>query len=220
MKPRGLHYLLIFISFMAAIGIACATVMATPTAEPPPTARPVPTEVPPTQAPPELAPTAAPVDSTASTSSGGSGVVTFTDKNNLYQIDVPSDWKHTTSSGEHYYIDTFTSPESGAVIENIVYDDGTPFTGRDNGRFALQILNQQYSNTGAEGDIRVTEEKQQADGSDRLLWTSKAGGYSGLSFFEIRNRTTFLMLTADWGNGYKDQYLDTINKVIESYRVP
>jgi opacity protein-like surface antigen len=184
MKPRGLHFLLVFLSFVSAVSLACAALASTPTVAPP-----APTAVPPT-----------PMIATV--------IVTS----------VPADTG--TSSGDHYYIDTFTSPDQGAVVESIAYDDGTPFSGRDNGRFALQILNQQYSKTGSEGDIRVTEEKQQADGSDRLTWYSKAGGYSGISFFEIRNQTTFLMFTVDWGNDYKDQYLDTLNTVISSYRLP
>src|SRR5512140_208358 len=93
-------------------------------------------------------------------------------------------------------------------------DVGTPWTGKDSGKYALAVLNQLYSKTGKEGDIRVTEEKQQQDGSDRRTWVSKAGCYSGISFFEIRNQTTFLMFTVNYGNDYKDQYLDTLNNVI------
>jgi hypothetical protein len=219
MKLRGLHYLLVFVSFISVVSLACAALTSSPTAEPKLTAEPKPTEAAPTPVV-DTAVTSLPTESGAGTAVGSGTPVTFTDQNKFYQIDVPGDWSHTTSSGEHYYIDTFTSPEKGAVIESIVYDDGTPFTGKDNGRFALQLLNQEYSQTGAEGDIRISEEKMQADGSDRLVWTSKSGGYSGISFFEIRDKTTFLMFTVDWGDNYKDQYLDTLNGVIASYRVP
>ncbi len=209
MKSRAFHPLLTFLSFVVAIGMACSALSGSPT-QPPPTAMPA-TAVP-------AHPTDANVGATPTASSGG--LVTFTDKNSLYKIDLPSDWVHTTDSGKYYYKDTFTSPDKGAVIENIAYDDGTPFTGSQNGQFALQILNQNYSFTGSEGDIKVTEEKQQPDGSDRLTWNSKGGNYSGISFFEIRRKTTFLMFTVDWGNDYESKYIDTLNKVIESYRVP
>ncbi len=214
MKNRGFHYLLVLLSFIVAIGLACKALSpSSPTSAPAPTTAPVVTQ--------SLVSTEAPGNNSSATeATTSSDLVTFTDKNKYFAIDVPANWTHETSSGEHYYIDTFTSPEKGAVIESIVYDDGQPFTGTDNGRFALQLLNQNYSKTGSEGDIRITEEKQQSDGSDRLTWTSKAGGYSGISFFEVRNKTTFLMFTVDWGNDYKDTYFDLLGNVITSYRAP
>ena len=82
------------------------------------------------------------------------------------------------------------------------------------------MLHQFYSDTGEEGDIRVSDDSIQKDGSERLTWESKGGDYSGISFFEVRDRTAFLMFTVWWDNDYEDQYLDLLNSVIESYRVP
>lgn len=155
--------------------------------------------------------------------SNSSTLVTFTDQNKFYKIDVPGNWKHDhtkDSQNNYYYIDTFTSPDGNAVIENIAYDDGTAFAGSDEATFGLKLLNTFYSKTGKEGDIKVTEEKAQSDGSDRLTWYSKAGGYTGFSYLEIRNGTTFLMFTVNWNNDFKDTYLDTLNKVIASYIIP
>ena len=120
-----------------------------------------------------------------------------------------------------HYIDTFKSPDEGAVIENIVYDDGTAFTGNQKAKFSLYLLNTFYSSTGKEGDIKVSDDSIMKDGSERLTWTSKGGGYSGLSFLEVRNNgTTFLFFTVDWGNDVQDTYIDTLNYVIESYKIP
>ena len=59
------------------------------------------------------------------------------------------------------------------------------------------------------------------DKSERLTWTSKEGGYSGISFFEVRsNKTTFLFFTVDWGDDVKDTYIDVLNYAIESYDIP
>lgn len=155
---------------------------------------------------------------------GSGGFVTFTDQNDLYTIEVPADWTYeqtVDTESNNYYIDTFTSPDGGAVIENIVYDDGTAFSGNQKSKFALYLLNVFYSSTGKEGDIRVTEDKIMKDGSERLIWTSKGGGYSGISFLEVRsNGTTFLFFTVDWGNSVEDTYMDTLNYVIESYTIP
>lgn len=195
---------------MALTSLACVIELGTtPTPQPP--AR---TEAPvqpkqPTSAPQPISPS--------------DGLKTFTDENKLYQIDVPADWtyEHTVDkTNNYYYIDTFTSPDQAALIENIVYDDGTPFVGQDKARFALYLLNTFYSKTGKEGDIRVSDDRIMSDGSERLVWSSRGGGYSGISFLETRGTTTFLFFTVEWANGAKDQYMDTLNAVIESYRIP
>ena len=219
MKSRSLHYVLGFLSFVVTIGLACSAVTGSPTAAPPP----------PTQPPasPTVQP-AAPTPEPAATSSSGdstpsadSSLITFTDKNKYFQIDLPGDWTHDTNSGDNDYADTFTSPDGNAIVDSYVYDDGnTSWNGKASGKAALYMLNKFYSKTGAEGDIRVTEEKQQSDGSDRLTWLSKSGKYSGISFFEVRHNTAFLMFTVYWSDDSKDQYLDTLNNVIASYRLP
>jgi hypothetical protein len=182
---------------------------------------------PPTQPPQVQSPTEQPIESTPidSTSNGSTGgYVTFTDQNNLYSIEVPAGWDYSQTvdtENNYYYIDTFKSPDGGAVIENIVYDDGTAFTGNQKAKFSLYLLNTFYSSTGKEGDIKVSDDSIMKDGSERLTWTSKGGGYSGLSFLEVRgNGTTFLFFTVDWGNDVQDTYIDTLNYVIESYKIP
>jgi hypothetical protein len=151
------------------------------------------------------------------------GLTTFTDQKKYYAIDVPSDWAYSQtvdSEKNYYYIDTFTSPDQMALVENIVYDDGKPFSGSDKGKFALYLLNTFYSKTGKEGDIRVSDDRIMQDGSERLIWTSKAGGYSGISFLETRGTNTFLLFTVEWVNSAEDQYKSTLDDVIASYRVP
>jgi hypothetical protein len=210
MKNRSFLYLFGLVVMILVVSLACSALSPTSTPEPASNSATEP-----------LVSTSTDSSNPTSSNSASSGdLTTFTDQNNYYQIDLPSDWAHTQSKGDHYYIDTFKSPDSKAVVENIAYDDGTAFNGTDNGKFALQILNQNYSSTGKTGDIRVTDDSIQQDGSERLTWTSKAGGYSGLSYFEIRNKTTFLMFTVDWGNDSESTYIDTLDKVVSSYRLP
>lgn len=220
MKTRGYLFLLGFAVFIIIIGIACNG-GATPTAQPP-QQQPAPTAQSNSNTSDSNSNTSDSNTSNSNTSntSNSSALVTFTDQNKFYQIDVPGDWKHTSNSGTHYYIDQFKAPDGNALVENITYNDDTPFTGAQNGQFALQLLHQFYSNTGKEGDIRVSEDSIQKDGSERLTWTSKGGGYSGLSYFEVRDKLNFLMFTVEWSNDSKDTYLDTLNKVIASYIIP
>ena len=187
---------------MLAVGLACSSLSSTAEA---PTAA--------------SAPTGAPQP----TSSGGSAsTVTFTDQNKYFAIDVPADWAHTQDvdkQNNYWYWDVLTSPDGNAKIESVVYNDGTPWTGSQNGRMALTLLNQFYSNTGKEGDIKISSDSIQKDGSERLDWTSKGGNYSGESFFEVRNRLAFLMFTIRWTNDSADQYQKALDDVVSSYRI-
>jgi len=211
MKTHGPIRLFAFISILVLVSLACGG--GTDPVQPPVQQEPV------QQEPVQQEPQQQPVDPV-----GNSGdLITFTDQDDLLAIDVPGDWVYTQTvdeDGNDFYIDTFTSPDELALIESIVYDDGTAFSGSSKAQFALYLLNTFYSNTGQEGDIRVSEDKIMQDGSERLTWSSKGGEYSGISFLETRGSTTFLLFTVEWVDDAEDQYVDTLNAVIESYRIP
>ena len=217
MNSKGIRYIITFVSALMAVSMACSLFSGSDT---PITEEPAMQQEPPTK--PEPPTIEEPTEEPVSDTSGD--FVTFTDQNDLYSIEVPADWTYEQSydsENNYYYIDTFTSPDGGAVIENIVYDDGKPFTGNQKSKFSLYLLNTFYSSTGTEGDIKVTDDSIMKDGSERLTWESKSGGYSGISFLEVRsNGTTFLFFTVDWGNDVEDTYIDTLNYVIESYTIP
>ena len=149
-----------------------------------------------------------------------SNLTTFTNQNKYYQIQLPKDWKHDPSSGSHYYMDTFTSPDGNAVIQNIAYDDGTPISGSTNAQFALNLLDKYFSTNGQTGSITISDTSLMDDGSERLNWTSASTDASGISFIEVRNQTTFLIFTVEWKNKYKSQYFNILDQVTASYTVP
>lgn len=144
-------------------------------------------------------------------------IYTFSDKNNLFQFEVPLAWTYSYDEATNIYQDRFTSPDGHSVIDNITYDDGTATSKSQAGAVALSLLNQVYTN-GA-NDIKITGDKVQPDGSERLTWTSKKGGYSGQSFFETRG-TTFLMLSWLVDSGYEDMFGPVFDGVLSSYKVP
>jgi hypothetical protein len=201
-----------FIVLLVAMSCVCNSSSLTPST--PPTAAPVATD--------SAAPTAnVPQPPTNGTSSD---LVTFTDQNNWLAFDLPGDWTHDNikSDDGFYYVDKFAAPDSTAKMDSLVYNDGIVFSGKDNGKWALGFLNSDYSNTGKVGDIRISSDQIMKDGSDRLEWVSKSGGYSGVSYFEVRgtDHKTFLMLTAWWVDGVDKAVLDAVNNAIASYRVP
>jgi len=209
LKHRGHVHLFALVAFILAVGLACSalTSPATPAPQPPVdsgNSQPQPTDVP----------------QQSGSTGNSSDFAVFTDKNDFFQIEVPSDWKQDSGSGDNYYIDSFTAPDGNALIESIVYDDGTSFPGGTNGKFALGLLHTFYSIDGKEGDIRITDDRIEKDGSESLSWNSRGRGTTGISYFEIRNGTTFLMLSLVYGNDFESQYLDTLNHVISTYAIP
>jgi hypothetical protein len=217
----------VFIAFLTSVSLACAALSpaeptAVPTLPPPPTAAPLPTSD--VALPNPSGPSNPAGGSSENTQTGtSSDIVTFVDENNLLAFDLPGDWFYEHNAYDVYYVDTFTSPdESSAKIESIVYNDGTAFVKSQNGQFALYLLNTYYSSTGNVGDIRVLGDQIMEDGSERLEWTSKAGGYSGYSYFETRgdDNTTFLMFTIWYINEVDQATLDTVNNAVNTYYVP
>lgn len=214
MKAKGFVFIFLLMVLLLAVGLACSGA-----SNPAPAITPIQQGQP--NQPAQTKPTPVPQQPTQPPSNDSGGLKTFTDENNLYTIQVPSDWIYSQNTGDNYYIDQFKSPDEQALVENIVYDDGTTFNGSQKGKFALQLIYQFYSKTGTSSDIKITSDQLMDDGSERLLWESKAGGYSGASYFETRaGRTTFLMFTIEWLNDAEDLYLDTLNEIVASYDIP
>ena len=141
-------------------------------------------------------------------------VYTFTDPAGLYSFDVPYLWRHELYTETYAVIDTFWSPDRLAYVENISYDDGTVISKSLSGAFALQLLHEFYAE-----DVKITDDKVQPDGSERLTWHSPSGGQSGLTFFETRG-TTFLMLTLGGDDSLSSLYTPILDNVLTTYQVP
>jgi hypothetical protein len=228
------RFLFVFAVALALAALACNG-GSSPTSAPqnnPPTAKPLESK-PPTAAPLNN-PTPAGNDNSGNATMppadnqqfGGSSsdLVTFVDENNLFAFDLPGDWTYENSFNDDdgIYIDRFESPDGMGFIENITGFSKTPMTGASNGRIALYFIHKYYSTTGDQSDIRISEDQIQPDKSERLTWKSKSGGYSGISYFEVRgdDRKTFLMLTVWWNDGTDQATLDVIDAAIKSYHIP
>lgn len=213
------------IAILVAVSLACSG------GAPSPTSTPVP---PPTNTPRPTAPAAQPPSNNTNPGGGppqppsgnpppsngaSSDIVTFTDQNNLLAFDLPGDWTYEQYTETDLYIDKFTSPDGQAAIDSLVWDNNGDAVNK--GAAALYLLNNYYSKTGATGDIKVTSDSIEQDGSERLEWLSKGGGYSGISWFETRNgNTTFLMFTTWWVDGVDDATFNTVNNAITTYHIP
>lgn len=139
-------------------------------------------------------------------------IYTFTGPDNLFEIEVPLAWRYETTEGDVAIVDTFYSPDSHGIVQNITYDDGDVIDRSTAGAFALALLREFYAD-----DIRITDDQVQPDGSERLTWNSDSGNYSGISFLETRGDTTFLMFSVLWDNPYEADYFDTLEYIISTY---
>lgn len=210
-------------SFVLIVGLACG--LGSPTQPAQLQNNPPQQQQPPTQAQP---PTDAPTQS--QTFGGSSELVTFTDQNNLLAFDLPGDWTYEHEdmgrviySDADAYRDTFGSPDETAFIESLVLFIDTALNNSGSQAVALDILNTYYSSTGTNnGDIRISSDQIMQDGSERFEWKSRGGGYSGVTFFEVRgnDKRTWLMWTLWWSDSADQSVLDTIDAAISSYRIP
>ena len=141
-------------------------------------------------------------------------IYTFEAPDDLFTINVPTPWEYERTESDVVIVDTFYAPDGHAVIQNIAYDDGEEITRSEAGAFGLELLRSSYAE-----DVRILDDQVQPDGSERLIWTSSGGGYSGTSFLETRG-TTFLLFTIMHDDDYEDVYIDTLNYTVETYTVP
>lgn len=142
-------------------------------------------------------------------------VYTFTGPQSLFQFDIPYPWTYVNSTADNTVVDTFTAPDNLSFVENIAYDDGTQVTKSGAGAFARTLLEQHYK----VDDLKVTNDKVQTDGSERLTWNSASKNIDGESFFETRG-TTFLLLTWVVDTPSYDLLVPVWNTLLDTYKIP
>jgi hypothetical protein len=147
---------------------------------------------------------------------------TFVGPNRTMSISVPIGWTYLLDDRQTYtdsVIETLTSPDSNALIENISVVDGNSYTMGNAGQIALFLLNDRYSSGGT--DIRVSDTKILGDGSEFWTWTSTKGGYSGTTNFELRDGgKQILLLSFVSSNATVDVYFPLFDRVLASYAIP
>jgi hypothetical protein len=138
----------------------------------------------------------------------------FTEPNNLFILNVPSNWMYQYFIGENTIQNTFVSPDNHARIQNITYDDGSFVSPGQTDLIALELLQEIYAK-----DVRISEARTQPDLSIRWTWASKTGNIEGTTFYETRG-TSFLMLSLLSDTEDKKVFDPLFNLIIESYQLP
>lgn len=141
---------------------------------------------------------------------------------NSMTIDVPVGWTYSLDDRTTYsdaVMESLTSPDGAALIENISVVDGNTYTMGNAGEMALFLLNERYSNGG--GDVRVSNIQTLSDGSEYWTWKSTKGGYSGVTNFELRNGgTQVLLLSFVSYDSTLEIYAPLFDRVFGTYTIP
>jgi hypothetical protein len=143
------------------------------------------------------------------------GWVTFTDRDNLYTIDIPKNWftGHWSKDGLDYFVDNFQSPDSGSYLEVFVSDDGRPFPEADEKNiYALSVLDRLY-----EKRVKVEKRTMEKDGArEILIWNSQNKRF--ISVYEVTGQTTFVMLTI-FGYSSENETSNETKELIKNFKV-
>ena len=143
------------------------------------------------------------------------GWVTFTNKDNLYTLDIPKNWLtgHWSQDGLSYFVDNFQSPDSKSYVEVFVADDGRPFPEVDEKHiYALSVLDRLYAK-GVEVEKRTMENDST---QEILIWNSQNNRF--ISVYEVINKTTFVMLTV-FGYSSEKETSNEIKEIIGNFKV-
>jgi hypothetical protein len=139
--------------------------------------------------------------------------IVYSDAEGFISVEIPGAWTHETKEDGNVFADNFYPEEGGAYVQNMIYDDGTTWNQSMAGQVALIVLNQAY--TDGAGDIKISKDEPQSDGSERLTWTSKAGNYSGVTVFKASGKK-LILFSVLYNNDAKDYYEDQVNHVLET----
>ena len=146
------------------------------------------------------------------TSASLSNWISFSDQGNSYTIDLPKDWSTRHSVGKDYYLDEFQPPNLKELVGVFVFDDAKPFAaGDDQYAFAVSVLNSLYGQV-----TEVTSRSTDESGREQVTWKSDTSRFT--SIYQLRNSTTFLMLTIA-GYGGEDEFTGDIKGIVGSFTV-
>jgi hypothetical protein len=144
---------------------------------------------------------------------------TFTDANDRFSIDVPIGWKTLIdeSMDDHVVRTQFRSPDDNAIIESIIWEPGGEIKLGSAADFLMDILRTSYASD--VNDIKITSEIVLEDyKSERITWISHSGGYAGMAYFEVRNKTQVVLLSIVWNRLFDDIYEPVLNSAVSTYR--
>ncbi len=142
----------------------------------------------------------------------------FVEADNDYSMEIPVGWKLVTDQPEPGLThNEFNSPDGNAVIETFLLKQGEIVVPRFAAQYALNLLETSYGK--GSDDIRVTSEvilKERTSG--KITWLSRSGGYAGVTYFEVRNRTHVFILTRAWNRLFEDIYKPVVDTAVLSFK--
>jgi hypothetical protein len=131
---------------------------------------------------------------------------TFTQVQDRFSMDIPLGWEWSASEPQENIVKTqFHSPDGNAIIDHVFWDYGEIIKMDFAAEYAFNLLGTSYAK--GKDDIKVTSEIILDTGTrEKIIWVSRSGGYAGVTYFEVRNRTQMHILSFTWNRLFDDIY--------------
>lgn len=145
---------------------------------------------------------------------------TFTQAQDRFSMDIPLGWEWSASESQENIVKTqFHSPDGNAVIDHIFWDYGEIIKMDFAAEYAFNLLGASYAK--GKDDVKVTSEIILENGKkEKITWVSRSGGYAGVTYIEVRNRTQIHILSFTWNRLFDDIYapvMETAAATFDSY---
>ncbi|MFN8410932.1 MAG: hypothetical protein U0Z26_00955 [Anaerolineales bacterium] len=141
---------------------------------------------------------------------------TFNTPHQTLSISIPLGWQQSSDRQiGKVSQEEFWAPDRNAVIESITVDTGEVVQLNFAGDYAIGWLNSRYSD--GFKDVKILSEVIMNDQIEKVEWTSRRGGYSGVTFFEIHDKTKVVVLTTAWSRLFADIYSPVMDVTLLSY---
>lgn len=144
---------------------------------------------------------------------------TFTHAEDHFSMDIPLGWQEFDSRPQENVVKTqFHAPDGNAVIDHVFLDLGEIVKMDFAVDYAFELLGTYVNGT---DDIKVTSEIILENGKrERVTWVSRSGGYAGVAYIEVRNRTQVLILSFTWNRLFDDIYAAVMESAAATYESP
>jgi hypothetical protein len=144
---------------------------------------------------------------------------TFTQAQDHFSLEVPLGWLGSDFEPQENVVRTqFRAPDGNAVIDHVFWGHDEIIKMEVAVDYAFNLLGSHVNGT---NDIKVTSEIILENAKrEKLTWVSRSGGYAGVIYVEVRNRTEVIILSFTWNRLFDDIYRPVMETSAATYESP
>lgn len=130
----------------------------------------------------------------------------------IFHIDVPTSWsKFVDASMDRTVVEGYLSPDQRASVQVAIFTKGSNISVDTKATKTREIMHDLYG-----WDMRITVDKSQSDGRERLEWYSDMKGIYGVTYFDTLNDSLYL-LSIVWEDSAKELYTSVLQEIADSF---